>query len=431
MTTFLAQSRAANVGTRMGPDLRSAIERHPALAGLALWVGFADTQDSTLIAATDGRMVYAGPAYATRPDKERLFILLHELLHVALAHPTRAQQLRKRYQQFDPLAYNVACDAIINVSLERGVGLVAPEDAILLEPLLKILELWPEGGRVEEVVRRWSSEALYQAIMQKREQVLGPGGDILIDLTLGGQKDGTGGFRGYAPDVREQKGELGQAEAEGQLRDWARRLQLARGVIPGMLERLAGEIPQVKPPWERVLRNYLYRRIGHRKEIDYSRPTRRWLGLEYEMHQHEGVALPFEPDRSRPSKGGRIAIAVDTSGSIDDAVLQRFTGEVAAIMAATSSRVLLVVCDADVHQIEELEGYKGQERLRKLRYQGGGGTDFRPAIRAAAEWKPEVLVYLTDLMGLAGDEPKFPVVWALPPGLPPMKPPWGVLIELD
>jgi predicted metal-dependent peptidase len=422
----------------MGPDLRSAIERYPALAGIALWVRFADSAEQNFIAATDGRTVYAGSAYAIRSEKERLFILLHELLHVALAHPARMRQLRKRHQDFDPLVYNIACDAIINASLEGGVGVSAPADAIQLEPLLQTLELWPPFGKVDEVVRKWSSEALYRAIMQKREWLIGPEGILLVDLTGQGNRSGATGSGPYVIDVREgqasgngQEQERGDRATETEIREWARRLQLTRGVIPGMLERLAGELPQVKTQWEKVLRNYLYRRLGQRHYTDYSRPSRRWLGLEYELHHREGVALPFEPDRTRPGLGGRIAVAVDTSGSIDDEALQRFSGEIAAIMARTASRVLLIVCDAGVHQIEELEGLAGQTKLRKLRYQGGGGTDFRPAIEVASQWKPDVMVYLTDLQGPAGEAPSFPLVWALPPGLPETRPPWGLLLELD
>lgn len=416
MTAFLAQTRASKVKSRMGPDLRSAIERHPALAGLALWVGFNDTEDPTLVAATDGKTVLAGPHYTDYNQKERLFILLHELLHVALAHPARMQRLRKRQRDFDPLAYNIACDALINAALEKAVGITPPKGAVMLEPLLKHLELWPVGSKVEEVVRRWSSEALYQAIMQKRDRVI-----LTVELDI---REGPG-------SAKSQGREYSEAEGEAEMRQWARRLQLARGVIPGTLERLSGELPKVKIPWERLLRDYLYRRLGKRHLTDFSRPTRRWLGLEYELIKHEGVALPFEPDRTRPGPSGRIAVAVDTSGSIDDDTLQRFSGELAAIMARTASRVLLIICDAEVHQVEELEGYAGQERLRKLRYLGGGGTNFQPAIATAAEWKPDVMVYLTDLQGPAGEEPAFPVVWALPPGLPETKPPFGILIELD
>ena len=412
MTNFLAQSRVASVPTRMGPDLRSAIERHPALAGLALWVAFADRDEPGLIAATDGRTVWAGQSYAGYSEKERVFILLHELLHVALAHPLRARQLRKRHDDFDALAYNIACDALINAALEGAVGLVAPSDSIALQPLLTQLELWPENAKVGEIVRRWSSEALYQAIMQKRDRVITT---VMLDI-----REGEGG----------QPLET-DAAAQGQVREWSRRLSLARGLIPGVLERLTGEIPQVKTPWERVLRDQLYRRLGRRHLIDFSRPTRRWLGLEHDLHRREGVALPFEPDRTRPGPSGRVAVAVDTSGSIDNTVLARFTGEIASIMAHTASQLLLIVCDAEVHAVEELEGHRGQLRLRQLRYKGGGGTDFKPAIAAAAYWRPDVLVYLTDLMGDAGEPPSFPVVWALPPGLPQMTPPWGVLIELD
>ena len=40
----------------------------------------------------------------------------------------------------------------------------------------------------------------------------------------------------------------------------------------------------------------------------------------------------------------------------------------------------------------------------------GGGMDFGPAIAEASKWKPDLLIYLTDLEGDAGDEPAFPVL---------------------
>jgi predicted metal-dependent peptidase len=112
-------------------------------------------------------------------------------------------------------------------------------------------------------------------------------------------------------------------------------------------------------------------------------------------------------------------------------MLDRFTAELAAIMSRTASQLLLIVCDADVHQVEELHGHAGQQKLRNFKYKGGGGTDFRPAIKCAVDWRPDVLVYLTDLYGPCGDAPKFPVIWALPPGLPVQQPPWGLVLELS
>ena len=66
----------------------------------------------------------------------------------------------------------------------------------------------------------------------------------------------------------------------------------------------------------------------------------------------------------------------------------------------------------EVHQIIEIEWREATEELKNLKYTGGGGTDFRPLIKAAAEFSPDVLIYLTDLFGETGDEPDFPVIWA-------------------
>jgi predicted metal-dependent peptidase len=52
---------------------------------------------------------------------------------------------------------------------------------------------------------------------------------------------------------------------------------------------------------------------------------------------------------------------------------------------------------------------------------GGGGTDFRPFFRAAAEaqdgWTPTLAVYLTDGYGhFPAEPPDFPVLWVVTPG---------------
>jgi hypothetical protein len=63
------------------------------------------------------------------------------------------------------------------------------------------------------------------------------------------------------------------------------------------------------------------------------------------------------------------------------------------------------------------------------KFSEGGGTDFRPAIAEAAKWKPDLLIYLTDLEGDDGDEPSFPVFCAAPEGK--AEAPWGKIVELD
>jgi predicted metal-dependent peptidase len=145
------------------------------------------------------------------------------------------------------------------------------------------------------------------------------------------------------------------------------------------------------------------------------------------LSRYERVDPPFDR-ATRSARTGRIALAVDTSGSIDESLLRRFAAEVASVLEKTEPLLRLIVCDADVHQVQDFSGREGAKLLRGFEFKGGGGTDFRPAIAEAAKWKPDLLIYLTDLQGNTGDEPAFPVLWAMPEGKAAA--PWGKIVEL-
>jgi predicted metal-dependent peptidase len=247
---------------------------------------------------------------------------------------------------------------------------------------------------------------------------------IALDVSLGLKSDDL---------VYDQGRMAGRPDVEGNsteetIRAWSSRLAMARGSLTGIFNRLINELPQVKSPWERILRDLLFRHAQRKRRPDPSRPTRRWLALEGDLKQREGVDLPFER-AMRADRTGRIAIAVDTSGSIDEKLLNRFVAEIASILERIDPLVRLIIGDMAVHQIYDLTGREGAKLLRSLKFKGGGGTDFRPAIAEAAKWKPDLLIYLTDLEGDAGTEPRFPVLWAVPEGQ--AKAPWGRLIELN
>lgn len=164
-------NRLNSVATRMGPDLRDAIEAMPGLGGVALWVKFLDSDDPELITCTDGIHVEAGPGYEKYDDAERRFIVLHELLHVALAHPARGRELERRTEDFDAGLYNIACDAIINAALNGIRGVHIPDGAVTLGELLSPLGYWKKEDSSAEVVRQWSSEALYRLLEKNRERI--------------------------------------------------------------------------------------------------------------------------------------------------------------------------------------------------------------------------------------------------------------------
>jgi predicted metal-dependent peptidase len=92
----------------------------------------------------------------------------------------------------------------------------------------------------------------------------------------------------------------------------------------------------VKTPWERILRDFLFRHAQRKRRPDPSRPSRRWLAVEGDLREHESVNLPFER-AMRSARTGRIALAVDTSGSVDESLLRRFAAEVAAVLDSNAS----------------------------------------------------------------------------------------------
>lgn len=415
-------NRLHNVATRMGPDLRDAIEVMPGLGGIALWVKFLDSAEPELIARTDGIHVEAGPRYNRYADAERRFIVLHELLHVALAHPARARELEKRCQDFDAHLYNTACDAIINAALNGVRGISRPDDAVTFERLLTPLGQWKTDDHPAEIVRQWSSESLYHLLAKDRSRI---DPDSLDSNSGFSSRDIVASLHSTAAGASQSEGGNSTEET---IRAWSSRLKLARGSLAGIVARLAQELPKVKTPWERILRDLLFRHAQRKRKPDPSRPTRRWLALEGDLRQGEGIDLPFER-ATRAARTGRLALAVDTSGSIDDAILKRFAAEVAAVLEQTEPQLRLIVCDEDVHQVQDFSGRDAARLLRGFQFNGGGGTDFRPAIIEATKWKPDLLIYLTDLEGEAGTEPNYPVLWAVPEG--GATAPWGKIIELN
>jgi len=94
------------------------------------------------------------------------------------------------------------------------------------------------------------------------------------------------------------------------------------------------------------------------------------------LSRYGRVDPPFEGD-TRAAQTGRIALAVDTSGSIDESLLRRFAAEVAAVLVHTEPLLRLIVCDANVHQVNDYSGREGAKMLRRFIFRRGGGTDFR------------------------------------------------------
>src|SRR5262249_6975794 len=156
---------------------------------------------------------------------------------------------------------------------------------------------WKKDDNPAEIVRTWSSDAIYHLLKKNRER---------INLN---RLDSNADFNGK--DIMPAMGSskpAGAGSIEDEIRAWSSRLNAARGSLAGIFNRLVRELPKVKTPWERILRDFLHRHPRRKRMQDPSRPSRRWLALEGDLREREGVDLPFDR-ATRAARTGRIELA--------------------------------------------------------------------------------------------------------------------------
>nr|MCU0264806.1 VWA-like domain-containing protein [Actinomycetes bacterium] len=197
-----------------------------------------------------------------------------------------------------------------------------------------------------------------------------------------------------------------------------------RGDRPGEWARWVEQILQPRLPWPQVLAAAVRRAVSWtagQQDFTYTRPSRRQAAAPR-------VRLP---GMRRPVPA--VAVVLDTSGSVDDAMLAQALGEVDGALRGSGvagETVTVVTCDAAVQTVGRVRS------AREVALGGGGGTELRHGIAAVAAQRPrpDVLVVLTD-----GETPWPPAplpgtvtVTALlgRRGDPlPATPPWAVRVE--
>lgn len=376
------------------------------------------------IAYTNGLNVYYGKGFFAESAKAQAAIAIHEVLHVALRHCQRAIKLHKDSsgrahtgKDFNPYGWNLAVDAIVNMSVFAASWVAQPKCGVVnFTDLLTPEELkdWP--------AHTWSSESLYFNIMDKAKSGNGKGEDIQkaigrIAKAIADVKNGTGSADSLLGDLAgSSPGDIEQ-DREEDTRNWNARLtRAAAGDRPGGFMRNAlFDLPEVPTPWESHLRRMVTAAVMPTTELTPGKPSRHMLS-KTAYGKCKAYRIPYEPG-SQPKKGIKsIVVCVDTSGSIDDDILKRFCAEIQAIRNKVAANVTIISCDADVHQIINIPTFKTiSQAMAEVdwKLQGGGGTDFRPAVEAAEKVEGAAcIVYLTDMCGPFPATCKKPLIWA-------------------
>lgn len=428
------------------------VEYAPSTGGLALWVHHhdetnADTGEAAPPVTTDGITLRYSPGFAALPLPLQVGHVAHEVLHIALRHTQRYSALQGVLGDVDLLLYNTCADAVVNSALSHLGWLQLPQGAVLLDTLLESTLALTHP--VEKSLLEWDVERLYRAIDDRRpgrsggpnqqaqnQQAGGSGADRPGGGQQATREDGPRSARaralGAATAHDLQPGttcrEAPEADAEA-AREWSERLLRAHAGDGefSMLRALLTDLPRTHTPWQQVLRTQLARGLTPKLGVSWSRPARSYIANQ--GRNTAGHRLPWEPGFTTARRVPRLAVVVDVSGSIEDAVLARFASEINAITRRLEAGLVLVVGDERVRAVTHCE--PGRSQLAELKFEGGGGTDFTPLLEEADRHRPDIGVVLTDLEGPARFRPRWPVVWAVQRQHAAAAAPFGRLLVLD
>lgn len=203
------------------------------------------------------------------------------------------------------------------------------------------------------------------------------------------------------------------------------------GTVPAWVDEMVRATIEPPPDWAAELQRSVA--MLTRQGRSFLRPSRRMSALAGEAGEWpDVVAMPGR----RVVPAGRLVAVIDTSASIDAAIVARFFGAVASVATAEGfDEVRVVQADAEVTRDEVLSA--AELLFEDVEITGRGGTDFGPALRLLArESKRDAerftVVYLTDADGRfprAEEAAPLEVVWVVP-GKPRAAPPFGRLLEM-
>jgi predicted metal-dependent peptidase len=452
--TFFRQAAKGKKTEHASKALQRLIENSPGFGSLTLFAGHVDCDSGPALSWTDGTNIYYPKAFAKISVAEQIGVVAHEAMHIAFRHVQRFEQMRKHFGTLDHRMANIAADAIINQTLAGYSWLQLPGKPVMLVELLK--EVLGEDWKADDALAHWNLELLYKTISDRtpRQQSRGGQGQGQGPKQKGQQPGGTGSpeqegqgdsnadraeryarSKGFDEDMAESPTPFDPAKEAEESRTWRNRILRAKAGdgTHGILRRPLADLPDTTTPWEHVLRSRLTAALMPKSRETWAQPSRRWLAL-HEDYEALGWEMALEPAVDPNTPAMKVAVCLDTSGSIDEDLFNRFVAELVGIQRRTGATMHVIVADMTIHDEQTIKAADGRQGLlRKVTFKGHGGTDFSPALKRCDEIGVAQIVYLTDLEGPARHKPKAPVIWAVPKrfGRRGVQAPFGTLLPID
>ena len=408
---------AADTLARIERGLRMVTVPMPHLAGLAAAVRCSiDDRVPTMGVFASGRMVANRQFVAKLKENELIFVLAHELLHLALRTHDRAKGSGR-------LEFNYAHDYIINDILRAELGFTHVPAGGLDMPGAKeksaeqiVLEMRKDGDKMQSKTQVWDGQsvsargALGQPGQDQREA--DDAGDVMDDAKE----------RELFPECRNgeqvrQASEIDREAAKSLALGKAMGKMKGRGTESGdATQTIMALRGMYKTPWEAALQKWIESVAPG--ERTYLRPSRREVA-------GSDIVLA-----GRKRESWMLNVVLDTSGSMSEDIPPAL-GAIADFCEQLSvDEIRLVQCDAAVTGDEVLT----PEALANYQVSGFGGSNLSPGMRTLAEdARVTAAVVITDGdIDYPPEEMPYDVLWVVTSGAPmSFNPPYGRIVRMQ
>lgn len=360
--------------------------------------------------ATDSVNIMVNPDYFfPLPIKQRVFALVHEIMHAILNHIVQSHQIQKQGHipypdglklSYIPMLGNISQDYCINAILVNArVGEVR-QGWLYDTNIATHQSQWADVYRrlYEELDKRGGIQRGYLADGSSKYEDLNNGGKPVIQGEQFDDHLAPGKSQGKDPD---------QAAKEHSPAQWtnaiaaAAALEAKRGDDESPLTRMFQSMLTPKVSWQDYIAGLFARKVGS-GGYNFRRMDKRLIARDIYVPERSGQGV------------GLVVLVIDHSGSITAHQVGEFLGEGVGIFDSAGARKVIVIwCDMKISRIDELDDVNELNDLVK-HMPPPGGTDFRPPFKWVDEEgiTPDAMVYLTDGEGRFPDKaPAYPVIW--------------------
>ena len=447
---------------------RKMLVKYPFFGSVVASVGYKENKDIPT-AGTDGETIYYNPEYLEGLSvEEQTFIFAHEVCHIAFNHILRSEGK-------NPELWNIATDGVINQSLKRDGLKMAPGGVDIAEAINydaeqlyeKLLQEKQQSGQGNQQQSSGGSqggnnqqqpqspqqgnsgsESSQEQKKQSQEQSGGESGEDSQKEDKSKQDVGHDTHSMWEQAVKKYKEQQEKTDKKESLLDkllekdkdkkdkektelenmgekdaFKKNLEDKKKQLEELKEAISKQASQAGTSTNRDIR--IVNDIGTAKPlIDWRYVLREAIKYDVDWSYknatlEDGVVSANLEEQPMPE----TEIVLDTSGSINEVLLKNFLRECKNILQHTK---LKVGCfDTEFYGFHEI---RTEEDIEKMRFEGGGGTDFDVAVGAFSR-RVENKIIFTDGEASMPDMP-LDAIWIVFGG-EKINPKGGKVIHID